>query len=65
VYDIGVISLCFVHENQEADYKELEDIALRFAGQEGLSDFFIQYLNTLGEIIKPPHQELRRGPGFL
>jgi len=65
VYDIGVISLCFVHENQDSDYRELEDIALRFAGQEGLSDFFIQYLNTLGEIIKPHIKNFAVDPAFF
>jgi hypothetical protein len=53
MYDIGVISLCFVYENHNADYSTLEDIAFLFADQEGLSDYFIQYLKTLGEIIKP------------
>ena len=53
VYDIGVISLCFIYEDQQADRHALEDVAFRFAGQEGLSEFFIQYLTTLGEIIRP------------
>jgi len=53
VYDIGVISLCFIHEDEEADHSELENIAFQFPGQEGLSSFFLQYLSTLGEIIKP------------
>ena len=53
VYDIGVISLCFIYEDQQADLHALEDVAFRFAGQEGLSEFFIQYLTTLGEIIRP------------
>ncbi|MFA5331243.1 MAG: hypothetical protein WC342_02585 [Methanoregula sp.] len=64
VYDIGVISLCFIHENPTADYRELEEIALRFAGQEGLSDFFLQYLNTLVEIIKPHIKNFAVDPEF-
>ena len=64
VYDIGVISLCFIYEDPDADHKELEDIAFRFAGQEGLSDFFIQYLRTLGEIIKPHIKNFAINPDF-
>ncbi|MDD1702827.1 MAG: hypothetical protein LUQ31_07625 [Methanoregula sp.] len=64
VYDIGVISLCFIYENPQADHRELEDIAFRFAGQEGLLDFFLQYLNTLGEIIKPHIKNFAIDPDF-
>ncbi|MEN6396826.1 MAG: hypothetical protein ABFC78_10120 [Methanoregula sp.] len=64
VYDIGVISLCFIYDDDQADHRELENIAFRFAGQEGLSDFFIQYLNTLGEIIKPHIKNFAIDPDF-
>ncbi|MGB8890607.1 MAG: hypothetical protein WCC86_00925, partial [Methanoregula sp.] len=64
VYDIGVISLCFIHENPEADHNRLEDLAFLFAGQEGLSDFFLQYLSTLGEIIKPHIKNFAIDPDF-
>lgn len=64
VYDIGVISLCFIYDDELADCRQLEDVAFRFAGQEGLSDFFIQYLNTLGEIIKPHIRNFAVDPDF-
>jgi hypothetical protein len=64
VYDIGVISLCFIHENPGADHKSLEDLAFLFAGQEGLSAFFLQYLSTLGEIIKPHIKNFAIDPDF-
>jgi hypothetical protein len=53
VYDIGVISFCFVYEDPAADFSVLSEIALKFAGQEGLSDFFASNLKRLGEIIRP------------
>ena len=53
VYDIGAISFCFVYEDPAADYSSLSEIAFLFAGQEGLSDFYLQNLTRLGEIIRP------------
>ena len=53
IFDIGVISFCFVYENPDADLATLEEVAFLFAGQEGLSEFYEQYLKTLGEIIRP------------
>jgi hypothetical protein len=53
VYDIGAISFCFVYEDPAADFSVLSEIAFKFAGQEGLSDFFFQNLTKLGEIIRP------------
>lgn len=64
IYDIGVISLCFVYEDAHADYSALEEIAFLFAGQEGLSEYFIQYLKTLGEIIKPHIRNFAINPDF-
>lgn len=53
IFDIGVISFCFIHEDTDAHLADLEEIAFLFAGQEGLSEFYEQYLKTLGEIIRP------------
>ncbi|MFA5221813.1 MAG: hypothetical protein WC391_05975 [Methanoregula sp.] len=53
IYDIGAISFCFVYENAGADYRDLEETAFLFAGQEGLSEYYEQYLKTLTEIIRP------------
>jgi hypothetical protein len=65
VYDIGAISFCFVYENGDAHYSTLEEIALLFAGQEGLSEFYVQYLKTLGEIIKPHIKNFAINPDFF
>jgi len=64
VYDIGVISLCFIHEDPAGDRATLEDVAFRFTGQEGLAEFFLQYLTTLAEIIKPHIKNFAIDPDF-
>ena len=64
VYDIGAISFCFVHENPDADYTALEKSAFLFAGQEELAEFYVQYLKTLGEIIKPHIRNFAINPDF-
>ncbi|MCJ7742844.1 MAG: hypothetical protein MUO95_09220, partial [Methanoregula sp.] len=65
VYDIGAISFCFIFENRDAHYSTLEEIAFLFAGQEGLSEFYVQYLKTLGEIIKPHIKNFAINPDFF
>ena len=65
VYGIGVISFCFIHENKDAHYSTLEEIAFLFAGQEGLSEFYVQYLKTLGEIIRPHIKNFAINPDFF
>jgi hypothetical protein len=65
VYDIGAISFCFFFEHPAADYDELEDIAFLFAGQEGLGEFYEQYLKTLGEIIRPHIRNFAINPAFF
>ena len=47
------------------DYSTLENIAFLFAGQEGLSEFYVQYLKTLGEIIKPHIKNFAIDPDFF
>ncbi|MDD1674815.1 MAG: hypothetical protein LUQ13_04135 [Methanomicrobiales archaeon] len=65
VYDIGAISLCFVHENTDEDFPALEEIAFRFSGQEGLSASFVSYLTTLLEIIRPHIKNFAIDPDFF
>jgi hypothetical protein len=64
IFDIGAISLCFVHERPEADFALLEETALFFAGQEGLSDLFLSHLRTLTEILKPHIRSFALIPDF-
>jgi len=65
VYDIGAISFCFIYENVDSPYSTLEEIAFLFAGQEGLSEFYVQYLKTLAEIIKPHIKNFAIDPDFF
>jgi hypothetical protein len=65
VYGIGAISICFIMDLQDTCYSTLEEIALLFAGQEGLGEYYIQYLRTLGEIIKPHIRNFAIDPAFF
>jgi hypothetical protein len=65
VYTIGAISFCFVHEDGEAHFSALEQMALLFPEQEGLADFYVQYLKTLGEIIRPHIRNFAIDPDFF
>jgi len=65
VFDIGAISFCFVYENPDADLEVLQEIAFLFAGQEGLAEFYVQYLKTLGEIIRPHIKNFAINPEFF
>ncbi|HUK39040.1 MAG TPA: hypothetical protein VLV30_08000 [Methanomicrobiales archaeon] len=65
VYDIGAISFCFIHEDSGADFSALEEMATLFPEQEGLSDFYVQYLKTLAEIIKPHIRDFAIDPDFF
>jgi hypothetical protein len=65
VYDIGAISFCFVYENPDAGFTVLEPLAFLFAGQQALSDFYVQYLTTLAEIIRPHIKNFAINPEFF
>jgi hypothetical protein len=64
MYDIGVISLCFVYEKADADYRALEYTAMLFPEQKGLTEYFIQYLNHLTELVKPHIRNFAIDPEF-
>jgi len=65
VYGIGAINFCFVYQDQDAAYADLESLAFLFAGQEGLSEYYVQYLKTLGEIIRPHIRNFAIDPDFF
>ncbi len=65
VFDIGAISFCLVCEDPEGDSATLEEIGLLFAWQEGLTEFYVQYLKTLGEIIRPHIKGFAINPDFF
>ncbi len=53
IYDVGVISFSFTHDAPAGVAADLEQLAFLFPHQEGLSDYFVQYLTTIGELIRP------------
>lgn len=65
LYDVGVISFCFICESADGDTAELLSIASLFPHQEGLSDYFIQYLMTLSALIRPHIKNFALNPDFF
>jgi hypothetical protein len=65
IFDIGVISLCLVYDDDKGDYKNLEEIAFLFAEQEGLEKHFVLYLNELCPVIKPYVRNFSVNPEFF
>jgi hypothetical protein len=65
VFDIGAISLCFIHESPEDTFQELEELGFVFSGGDALSEIFVQYLKTLGEIVKPHIRNFAIDPDFF
>ena len=53
LYDIGVISLCFVFENPSARPGDLEKLGLAFAAQEGLDPHFENCLRSIQQVLSP------------
>ncbi|WP_292466245.1 hypothetical protein [Methanolobus sp.] len=65
IFDIGAISLCLVYERPEKDFNILEETALIFTEQEGLSDIFVSHLKTLTDILKPHIRSFALNPDFF
>lgn len=53
IYDIGAFSICFIYENSEGDYSDLEETALQLAAGDPLSNLFSDYVNLIGSSLKP------------
>jgi len=64
LYDVGVISFCFTCEEADGDTAGLLRTAFLFPHQEGLSDYFVQYLMTVGELIRPHIKDFAFNPEF-
>jgi hypothetical protein len=64
IYDVGVISFSFTCENANADTGELERLAFLFPHQDGLAGYFVQYLTTFGELIRPHIRNFTLNPDF-
>lgn len=65
IFDVGVISLCFVYEDKEADYTTLEEIAFFFSEQKGLEKHFLTYLEKLTSMLKPYVRNFSFNPEFF
>jgi hypothetical protein len=53
VYDFGAVSICFTLEHSAAPPAALREMALRFAGQDGLDNLFSGALAQVREILFP------------
>ncbi len=65
IFDVGVISLCFVYEDREGDYYTLEEIAFLFTEQKGLENHFLEYLDKLTSMLKPHMKNFSFDPDFF
>jgi hypothetical protein len=65
IYDVGVISFCFACNDPSPDTAELERLAFLFPHQDGLAGYFVQYLMTLGELIRPHIKNFTLSPDFF
>lgn len=65
IYDVGVISFCFACDDPSSDTGELERLAFLFPHQSGLADYFVQYLMTLAELIRPHIRNFTLSPEFF
>jgi hypothetical protein len=65
IYDIGVISLCFVYEDPSADPMTLNVVGTVFAEQEGLDSYFEYHLKTIQTILSPHLSNMVVEPGFF
>ncbi|HOX34445.1 MAG TPA: hypothetical protein P5217_04260 [Methanoregulaceae archaeon] len=65
LYDVGVISFCFTCEDAEGDLVGLSHLAFLFPHQEGLADYFVRYLMTLAELIRPHIRDFALNPDFF
>ena len=64
VYDIGAMSLCFTCEDTTSPLTAMEETAILFSGQDGLSDYFPLYLGRFAEIIGPHLKDMIITPEF-
>jgi hypothetical protein len=64
IFDVGVISFCFICDGAGDGTAELERLAFLFPHQEGLGDYFVQYLMNLGELIRPHIRNFTLHPEF-
>ncbi|KUG05168.1 hypothetical protein ASZ90_017409 [hydrocarbon metagenome] len=52
IYDIGAISICLSYINRNEDKSNLEELALIFAGQEGMEALFEEKLRIIHSVLK-------------
>lgn len=64
VYDIGAVSICFLHEDMQAPASDLRQAALRSAGQAGLDPAFLDTVDRIRGILGPLLEDFTIDPGF-
>lgn len=65
IYDIGAISLCFVYDNPDGTFQEMENTALYFSEKNIISDeMFQNTLNIMVERLKPLLKDFSYDPEF-
>ncbi|OPY37522.1 MAG: hypothetical protein A4E35_01438 [Methanoregula sp. PtaU1.Bin051] len=64
IYDVGVISFCFTCEDPDGNAAGLERLGFLFPHQDGLDGYFVQYLKTMGELIRPHIRNFTLNPDF-
>jgi hypothetical protein len=66
IYEIGAISICFSYESEKLPEKyTFEELALIFANDDIIPEFFTSYLINLKEIISPHLNKLVLDPLFF
>ncbi|UUX92058.1 hypothetical protein [Methanoplanus endosymbiosus] len=64
IYDIGAFSICFIYENSDGNYCDLEETALHLANGDPLSGLFSEYVNLIGGSLKPLIKDFTYDPDF-
>lgn len=65
IYDIGAISICFIYDNCDGTYAEMEKTGLYFSENDIISDdMFLSTLNVIGERLRPLLKDFSYDPDF-
>ena len=64
IYDIGALSLCFIFEDPGSPVNRLEQVAVALYGQEGLVEYFSEYLARLTGLLGSHLKDMTLTPGF-
>ncbi|MBN2733268.1 MAG: hypothetical protein JXQ82_00205 [Methanomicrobiaceae archaeon] len=65
IYDVGAISICFIYENPDGNYSQLEDTGLYLASNDHLSDIFSGYISYISETLGKLIADFKYDPEFF